>query len=50
MIFLQNKNFLNILISAIIFSLAHTPNWGYRIFAFVMGMLLAYTFIIYEER
>ena len=26
------------------------PNWGYRIFAFIMGMLLTHSFIIYEER
>jgi hypothetical protein len=37
--------FTTILVSATLFALTHTYSWGYAIFAFVVGMLLAYGYL-----
>ena len=47
---LKNRNSIIILISAILFGLAHTYSLQYVIHMFFIGILLAYSFSIYEKK
>ncbi|MCB2361671.1 type II CAAX prenyl endopeptidase Rce1 family protein [Clostridium estertheticum] len=47
---LKNRNLIIILISAILFGLAHTYNLQYVIHTFFIGILLAYSFVVYEKK
>ena len=47
---LENRNLIIILISAILFGLGHTYNLQYVIHTFFIGILLAYSFVIYEKK
>ncbi|PKM68124.1 MAG: hypothetical protein CVU95_05640 [Firmicutes bacterium HGW-Firmicutes-2] len=48
--FFKNRIYITILISAVLFGLAHTYSIYYMFFAFVDGLLLAYAFVIYEDK
>lgn len=47
---IKDSTFLTIIISAIVFSLSHYYNVLYIFYSFIMGVLLAYTYILYEKK
>ena len=47
---IKNNKLLLILISAIFFGLGHNYSILYIIFAFMAGILLAYSFVVYEDK
>lgn len=47
---LKNNNLIIILISAVIFGLEHSYSLSYIIYATIMGIFLAYSFVIYEKK
>ncbi|MCF8018514.1 MAG: CPBP family intramembrane metalloprotease [Vallitaleaceae bacterium] len=49
-IFFKNRIYITILISAVLFGLSHTYSIAYVFFAFIIGLLLAYAFVIYEDK
>ncbi len=48
--FFKNRMLLQVLISAVFFSTAHTYSIYYVFIAFVVGFSLAYAFVIYEDK
>lgn len=47
---IKDNNCLIIIISAIAFSLSHYYNVLYIFYSFIMGIFLAYTYILYEKK
>ncbi|MDZ4994558.1 CPBP family intramembrane metalloprotease [Clostridium perfringens] len=46
----RHKNFFILIISSIFFSLTHTYSFIYIFYSFVIGMFLAYTYILYKKK
>ncbi|PKM68122.1 MAG: hypothetical protein CVU95_05630 [Firmicutes bacterium HGW-Firmicutes-2] len=49
-IFFKNRSSLTILVSALVFGAVHIYSIYYMFYAFIIGFLFAYTFVIYEEK
>lgn len=47
---LKNCDLIIILISSVIFGLAHSYSLSYIIYATIIGVFLAYSFVIYEKK
>ncbi len=47
---LKNNNFEIIIISAIIFGLSHNYSFLYIFYSFIIGLFLAYSYIIYKKK
>lgn len=47
---IKNTNFIAIIISSLSFALTHSYNITYIIYTFIIGLLLAYAFVIYREK
>lgn len=47
---LKNNNFVVIIISAIIFGLSHNYSFLYIFYSFIIGLFLAYSYIIYKKK
>ncbi|MCF8018512.1 MAG: CPBP family intramembrane metalloprotease [Vallitaleaceae bacterium] len=50
LIFFKRRSSLTILISALVFGAVHIYSIYYMFYAFIIGLLFAYTFVIYEDK